>query len=339
MPTPDRPNSERKRSPPQSAADMRFFDPVALNFEGHAPAPWQRVVPPGAEVKGRDDRRFQFADRAALVSAFNASIPVPVDFNHAEFLKAPQGDESPAAGWMEELRLSSDGSIEARIEWNASGAEAIATRAYRFLSPVFRVDAKGAVKSIAGAGLVNRPNLDLPALNAEGESTMKGLLKKLGLAEETSESDAIAAVERLQTQANATRVDLSTYVPRADYELALNSAKEAKDALAKRDADEFKAKAQALVDGAIQSGKVAPASREHWLALCADQSGLERVEKLIGAQPSHFKSAVDPSRKPPEGDAPALNAEQKKMLAACGITEESYLASQKELEARRAAVA
>lgn len=302
---------------------------IALNVEGCAPE-WILLVPAGKEIHGNDRRKFLNPDPRAVVATFQASgMALPIDVNHAQFLRAPKGEDAPAAGWIEELQIR-DGAIWGRVEWTPSGKAALDARSYRYISPALLTDKSGAVLALAGAGLVNRPNFNMPALNSEG-STMKNLLKKLGLAETASENDAIAAMDALQTQLNAAKTvtpSLAAYVPRADYDIALNAANEAKTELATHLNSARTAKVTALVDQAVKDGKVAPATKDFYMRLCATEQGVAEFEKFLAAQPSVF-TASGLDNKPAEGQGGkvALNADERALLAMTNLTEEQFLAS------------
>src|SRR5216683_1020944 len=62
-----------------------------------------------------------------------------------------------------------DGRRRGRVEWTKHGAAALATREYRYVSPVFEHDEKGAVVRLVRAALTNNPNLYLKAIAARNE--------------------------------------------------------------------------------------------------------------------------------------------------------------------------
>ncbi len=315
---------------------------LALNAQGEAPD-WIMLVPKGPRIKGNDGRVFSLKEPDHVVAAFNAAgLSLPIDINHAQFLKAPQGEGSPAAGWIEELDVRA-GAIWGRVAWTPRGKAALNAKSYRYVSPALIADKDGAVLQLAGAGLVNRPNFNMAALNAAtGDPVMKELLKKLGLAETASENDAVAALDKLQTALNAAQSatpSLTLYVPRADYDLlngkfvALNSQIEA-DKKAARDKD-----VTAFLDEAVKGGKVAPASKAHYLALCATDEGFEQVKQLVAATPSFFDgSKFDDARRQQDeqnGDV-QLNAEEKRLVALGGVTEKEFLEAKKARAAKAA---
>ena len=300
---------------------------LALNAEGRAPD-WAMLTPRGPRIQGNDGRVFTLKEPQDVVAAFAKSgLSLPIDINHAQFLKAPKGEESPAAGWIEELEVR-DGALWGRVAWTPAGEAALNAKAYRYLSPALLTDKDGKVLGIAGAGLVNRPNFSMPALNAAQGDVMENLLAKLGLPKTASENDAIAAVDKLHASLNAAQTpSLALFVPRADYDLvsgkltALNAQIEGEKKAA-RDKD-----VAAFLDGAMKAGKVAPASKDHYLALCASDAGFEQVKKLVETTPSFFDPAKldEGARNGEEGAGVALNAREREMIAQSGVTEEEFV--------------
>jgi phage I-like protein len=153
---------------------------IALNAQGQAPG-WVLLVPKGPMLKGADGRQWRMPDAAEVVAATMApGNALPVDINHAQFIKAPKGEASPAVGWIEKLEAR-DGAIWGHVAWNAAGVAALAERAYRYISPVLKHTADGLVRALAGAGLTNRPNFtELPALCAAAdEAEPSALFRKI----------------------------------------------------------------------------------------------------------------------------------------------------------------
>lgn len=300
--------------------------PIALNAEGAAPE-WIAVLPKGPILAGHDGRRWTMKDPQAVVAAFEArGLKAPIDINHAEHLKAPKGDESPAAGWIEELQAR-DGAVFGRVEWTPRGGAALASHDYRYFSPALQYDRGGNVTGLLGGGLVNSPNFTMPALNAAtiGEP-MKTILAKLGLPETASENDAVARIAEMQTALNARQPDLAAFVPRADYELALNARKTAEAAVAAREKADHDSEVTRLIDDALKAGKIAPASKDFYLATCASAEGLAQFKKFVAVQPSVFANSGLEEKKLDDPKI-ALNAAEEEVLNAMGLSREDYLAA------------
>lgn len=174
-----------------------------LPADGNVPE-WVELLPPGPIIHTDDGRTFQFDDPQRLVGAF--SRPLPFDVEHATHLKGPAGDPAPAVGWVEELEARDNGSLWGRIEWTDVGADYVRTRAYRFVSPGFETDAQGDVVRLLSAGLTNNPAMpQLTALNRartpdtkEEPSTMSTIAQTLGLADEATPDQLLAAVGELK---------------------------------------------------------------------------------------------------------------------------------------------
>src|SRR6266481_1605374 len=138
----------------------------ALPANGSAPE-WIELVPAG-EFHGRDGRGpFHLSEPARVIAATNnlrMEAGIPIDYDHATDFAAPEGRPAPAAGWITELAVR-DGALWGRVEWTMHGAAAVATREYRYVSPVFEHD-KGEVARLLRAALTNNPNLYLTAISA-----------------------------------------------------------------------------------------------------------------------------------------------------------------------------
>jgi len=134
---------------------------------------------------------------------------------------------------------------------------------------------------------------------------------------DVSEAHLIEAINAAKTPA------LASFVPRADLELALASRATAEQALATYLKTQRDASVAALLDGAVKDGKVAPASRPHYEALCSTDAGFAEVQKLVAAQPSFFKQAADAGNV--NDQHMALTAEERRVVAAMGISEKDFL--------------
>lgn len=312
------PNSRRL---PAKLFESLPGETIALNAEAGAPE-WVMLWPQGRLVVGRDNRSFVINDPEAIIAATNPRLPLLIDYEHDFELRKP-GDETPAAGWIEALEVR-DGAIWGRVRWTERAANAIAGLEYRFHSPVYLCRPKSdplEVLAIGGAGLTHNPNLDFTALNTGQDETMdKDLLKALGLPEDASLTQAINAAQALATP-SPTR-----FVPRADYDQVLTRATNAESRLADLERAGAQAAAEALVDRGISEGKIAPASREHYLKLALNARA--DVEALIASAPAILKPGEDGNLKredPAKPGAGALSETQKAICAAMGLSEEAFI--------------
>lgn len=296
---------------------------LALCFEGAAVPDWVQLTPTGPTLMGRDGRKWNMADPQAVVTAFNraqqAGVAVPVDFEHATHIKGAKGEPAPAVGWLQEMQVRA-GALWGRIAWNDAGHTAIASRAYRFISPGFHFNPQTlAVSQMVSAGLTNSPNFIMPALNREGQSletdTMDpAVLEALGLTPTATAAEAVLAVNRLKDERrlalnSAQTPDATLFVPKADHQLALNRLAEFETAETAR----LDAQVVAAVDSAIAAGKVAPSSKDYHLASCRAEGGLDRFNAFVGAAPV-IAPAGQMEGKKPASSVQALGPEE---LAVC----------------------
>jgi phage I-like protein len=325
-----------------SATASRFA--IALTTQAKAPD-WVMLLPAG-RVDTNDGRWFDNAVPDTVVAAFGAGgLQLPFDFEHASEIKAPFGDYAPAAGWIVEL-ANREGAIWGRVEWTDKGRAAIEAKEVKYVSPAFNYDHTSMqVLKLTSAALTVRPAIStLPALTSQQQKDTlmdkKALCAALGLAETASDADILAAVTANKAQAaaqtaaqaalTAAQPSLDKFVPRADFELAVTRAATAESALASRDTEALKAEATALIDQAVKDGKVAPVSRDFYLATCATRKGLDDTKAMLAAAPKIVTTAAKGDDERP-GESKALTSEQKQIARATGLSDEDYLKHQAEL--------
>lgn len=315
---------------------------LALNLAGSEAAPqapeYLTVIPAGPRLVGIDGRAWLLDNPQAFVAALNAHpVDLPIDFNHSTELKAPKGEESPAAAWMKQgqYRLATNGAIEARVEWSERGRSAVTGREYRYLSPAFTFERSSQrVLMLSSAGLVPKPNLtELPALNAAGADlfpTMKpeqfvALCAVLGLAADTSADALHAAVVKLKSE-HATALnaaqhpDPARFILKSDYDLAINRATAAETKLATQAEAALNAERTALLDQAVREGKVAPASREALTALACNADGLGKLKDYLSKLSPVIGDQSAPGGAPV--DATALNSAAVQLAGVFGNSAE-----------------
>lgn len=320
---------------------MRITDSLflCLNAESGTVPTRIQILPAGKKIKGVDGREWTLSDPAALCAKMNASSSVTtkngccIDENHSTDLCAPKGGEAPAFGWFRNFSVETDGSIWADVEWNSRGQKAVSEKEYRYISPVFTRDKDGNITEILRAALTNNPNIDNPALNssqetAEEKNMDKELCVALGLPETATAQDALSAISKLKTELNGAQnkgVDLATYAPRADLTAMQQRAEKAEKELAELNAASLKTKATAAVEQAVKDGKIAPASKETYLELCASEDGFAKFEKIMAATPSITGGMQVPDRAVSGADGSVeLNAVEKNWASSLGYTDEEW---------------
>ena len=311
----------------------------ALAQDGKVPG-WVQLLPPGVKVQGVDGRSWVNDQPQAVAANSRVHQDPPVDFEHATHLRAPQGEKAPAAGWIEKMEAREGGAIWGFVNWTPAGQAAVANREYRYLSPVLRHEkATGRIVAIESVGLVNKPNLHLAALNRAEEisaeenpkeepsvNLLQQLISALGLAANATEDLVLSAIRKLQSDHQlalnrAEHPPLDKFVPKSEYDAALNRAGTAEGELKKiRDAAKAQ-KIDELVGRAVKEGKVTPASKDYFLAMCRKEGGVEEFEKYLGSAPVIAKPSGLEDRPAPETGV-ALNSEEQKISKMFGNSAE-----------------
>lgn len=313
---------------------IAFHSELAAGAE--AP-PRVELIPAGPEVAGRDGRRFLFdapSAEAILREFRERGVKIPIDWEHATQHRAPQGQDAPAAAWIEGLSVD-DGVLVGTVQWTERGAGDVTGGHYKYLSPAFDYDPQtGRILRLVSAGLTNLPNLHLQALNQEQPMTrstalVAAITGALGLAADAADDAVATSINALKADRdkvqslNAEKVPSpERYIPRADYDAVLARATQAETTIKERDAAALKAEIDGEIDGALKAGRIAPASVDHYRALCADASGLKQFRELVKTLPVLGEDTDLGARKPPAGGA-SLNAEDIAVRARAYMAEQS----------------
>lgn len=242
---------------------------------------WLPMIPVGL-FTGRDGRSWNNSDPDSLVAAFDTKLPFDVE--HAT--ETREGS-TEAVGWIVELQNRA-GEVWGRVEWNAEGTELIEGKKFGFYSPAFDYSpVDGRVVAMSSAGLTNKPNLYVPALNNQEDFTVKLpliLTQLLCLAEDATAEQAVTAINAMQAQnqiALNAQQDPTKFVPAATHQLALNRTQELEGKLAEIE----QSKVDALVDAAITEGKVAPADKAMYVGLCSTEAGRQQFTAWCSRAP------------------------------------------------------
>jgi len=309
---------------------------MALNFElaadGAVPELIE-LIPAGHIITGRDGRTWINDHPEIILQAFMGDgKDMPIDWEHSTELKAPGGEPAPAAGWIKELQVREGGAIWGRVEWTPKGSKSVANKEYRYISPVFRyeIDSRRIFR-LTSCGLTNQPNLFLNALNSahqQEDTTMElaKLLAELGLPATATFLDALNRISQIKAD-HATALNqaqnppLDKFVPRGDYDTALNRASAAENDLKKIRDTQLETAINSEIDQALKDGKITPATKEYHVAQCRAEGGLERFKEFVKASPVIAgDSGLDD--KDPNKNGTALNAEDQKVAAMFGNSAE-----------------
>lgn len=307
-----------------------------------APVPdWIQIMPAGPVLQGRDGRRWRNPGPEAIIATTRPRMPLPLDIEHATELRGPAGKPAPAAGWIEELDVR-DGAIWGRVVLNAMGRGYVADRQYRFVSPAFQAGG-GVAGAIVSVALTNQPNFSLQALNragtAEEGSTMSPrITQALGLVEGADEDQVVGAIEKLKSDHRvalnrAATPDPARFVPSAEKAVLAGRVADLEAELNRIRGERIEAEISALVDGGINAGKIVPATRDHYVALCRAEGGLATVRALLEAMPVIVSGRAAAAGILPKGGE-SLGADELALCRQLGISGEAFVASRKQIEGR-----
>lgn len=306
-----------------------------LASSGKAAPEWIELFPAGPNIEARDGRKWTL-DPQRVIAAFEANNgPLAIDYEHGQHHLARQGKPAPAAGWITALE-NRNGGIWGRVEWVAAAAKLITERAYRFISPDFDHAKDGQILRLNGAGLVNRPALAMTALaqfNPEQETSMlKAIAQALGLAEDATEAAILSAIStrdgerkalcqalKIEEKGEHTAVIAAIAKLQEDTATALAAVKtngrdeeattlrtelaETKTALAQLQEKDRSRDIDLALDTAQKAGKITPASRESYRAMCSMEGGLDKFYALVETLPQ----VIAPSEL--DGKVPATEGE------------------------------
>lgn len=323
--------------------------------EGDTPE-WVQLLPYGT-WRGRDGRgpyTLRDAGHAAQVitatQAHLAGAQAPVDYEHQTQAAATNGMPAPASGWITDYQARDDG-LYGRVDWTRRGADHLAAREYRYISPTFAhaKDGLGTVLRIVGAGLTNLPNFEIPAIASQGDhmDPIQMARHALGLADTASVADIVTAAQAALTNlaaalhvagdatvpalvtaaqslgaqslgAQAPAIpDPARYVP-MDAHIAVASQ------LRDMQAQAGQAEAQREVDEAVKTGRLTPAMRDWGLAYASQD--LTGFKAYIAKAPVLVATArqTPPAAPAQVAGATLLTAEQIAVANQLGMGHDVY---------------
>jgi len=326
---------------------IAFNTELRLTENGQVPT-WIELLPAANtqnKIIGRDGRSWIW-DAAAqrdVLNAFNRrDLDIALDWEHASIHRAANGEEAPAAGWIDQLDIR-DGALYGRVAWTPRGREQVQNREYRYVSPVFDYQPQTArIAQVLSVGLTNLPNLHLTALNAEGAisptednsmsrtAELAAGIAALGLPADADDAAIATAINTMKTERDAAKATalnaeqsppLERYVPRADYDAVMARAANAEKTLRERDQAAHTAAVEAEIEAAVKAGKIAPVSVEYYRAQCREEKGLAAFKAFISTAPVIGGDSGLDEKKPPT-TATALNSDEAAAQARAYIAEQ-----------------
>jgi len=139
-----------------------------------------------------------------------------IDYHHASALVPLGAARAPAAGWVQRMELRADGTeLWGRVQWTTEAASAIASRRYRYLSPVLAFNAPDRVTGepvpmlVRSVALTNTPFLtELQSLNEAAATDGGGNHAPHTGGESMSLLDSLAGALNMQPEQVASRLGL-----------------------------------------------------------------------------------------------------------------------------------
>jgi phage I-like protein len=258
----------------------------AIDETGHQ---WIEVMPVCAKSQNGPHR---FEVTAADLEVFAADIrargdKISIDYDHSYI----GSGNTLAAGWFtDEARVEGD-KLLARVRWTPQAQEQIKSGQYRFISPEWSMEAKGAdgywrkAKEFLAATLTNRPFFQElaavgkddpggePATN-EGDNMRDALIASLGLPKDATDEQITAKLAEVKANADkAEELETEVTTLKAAAEATPTDEEERKklleDAKAGVDAkEELRVmKRDTLISSAIAARKIDPAEKEKYVSL------------------------------------------------------------------------
>lgn len=305
---------------------------------------------PAGVFKARDGRPQGLAgwklddNSGARVAALAAArkTPIVIDYEHQTLATQSNGRPAPAAGWIQALTWRPNEGMFATVEWTAKAEAMIAAKEYRFISPVFQFHPKtGEVLRLEMAAITNNPALDglneialraaakfEPALeDPQVNPILVALLTLLKLPEDTTETQAVAALKALQDDVaeketkiaalTATQFDAAKYVPIAVVE-------QMRTEIASLKASDLGRDIETLIQAALGDGRLL-AAMEPWARELGKSDFAALKAYVEAAQPIAALGGSQTKGKPPAGtETHKLNESDLAVCTQLGIKPEDY---------------
>lgn len=324
---------------------------------------------PAGEFRARDGRPAEIrswycnADLAAtMIAKANArKARYVIDYEHQTILSEKNGQPAPASGWFKTLEWrEGDGLYATDVAWTARARAMIDADEYLYISPVFSYDPKtGAVLDIKHVALTNDPALDdlgeLLGDSGEGNTAvlsayahrfsdpsnpnnqeisemdlLKKLLAAIGLADTTTEDDAVKAVVALKAQADqagtlqtevaALKTASTTATPDPAKFVPIETMKDLQTQVAALSTRINAQEQDGVVTEALKAGKLLPA-QEAWartLPVASLKTYLETAPVVVPLTTQTGGKSVG------QGDGKTLSAEELAVCKALGMSEEEF---------------
>lgn len=293
--------------------EYSFISAIELNSDGSLPKS-VKISPVSQNnqlVKGRDGREFLINGEKVAKATNGRALDVVLDCNHGSY--AYDGERAAAFGWLKNFRVEGK-FLVADLELTDKGQNALQNKHFRYLSPAFQMSSNAEVAYVDSVGLVNRPNLKLPALNSN-----KNQIKEASMPDESK-----GAHDELLKKTVEENAGLKAQLAEQEQKTAQLAAR-----LEESQKELRKIAVNYLLDEALKQGKILPAQRNSLEVIGLNNQ--EQLADLLGAMPvqqnlQDLSVELGPKGAPTEKNSGkvSLNQEQRETARALGISEEEY---------------
>lgn len=354
---------------------------AACSFVLGAPAAdntiWVQVTPAGhfLPADGREIKvpswHINQAVATKVIERFHArKNKRVVDYEHQTLLKEENGQPAPAAGWYQALEWREGEGLFAQVQLTARAAQYIAEGEYQYFSPVFLYHpTTGDVLDVQMGALTNAPAIDgmqelslraaasfgcfddSPEENPVNQS-LQALIAALGLAENTTEEQAVAALSAHTTNLRkllgldegavfgealvaactglkakaAISVDPAQFVSLSVVEGMRAEMAALTARLGERDEKDL----DSQIQGALEDGRLHK-TMEEWARDLGKSNRAALTAYLDKAQPIAAIAGSQTGGKPPVADEKTgLTQEEQAVCSAMGLTAEQFKAAKAE---------
>jgi len=298
-------------------------------------------------------RRFVF-DEASLAAVREQlrqnGRPWVLDWHHATLdVEAGKRDKAPAAGFIQDVVVE-EGYVYGLVEWTPEGAADVLKGAFAFISPVLLHTEDGHVIGYHSHALTNRPGTQWQrriGMEEKMDWLRDWLRQMVGLPPEAGEEQVRATLEALQAKAQlgdllvqALGLSDATVTPElrarvirlAANEQVLDEVSRLREQLEQEARQREQQRIQALVEAALEDGRILPNQRELFLRLA--QSDFEATRMALEALPPRVPTQLpqlQPAQSIPRarGDEPqkraALSDNDLAVAQLVGVSQEALL--------------
>lgn len=314
-----------------SLADVEFEDASEGKTvtTSHTIFPDATLHHPMEEEPFKMDSKF----RKGMMDSFKESgLKVPIDFNHRStggFFEHPSKEDGAAAGWVTKLTSRGKQGLEAKIEWNEAGLEAIRSKTYQYLSPEFTLKQFDKATGervekprLFAVALTNRPFLENQDTLAASDVPSPGQEEDdMGTQEQLDKLTAMMeAQQKRHAEEDTRRVEESTKLHgKIDLLVAKNDAAEVSLKLA-RDEQIKSAITLAQKDGRVTSENLEKI--EKYAKMCGDPKEIQEFLDILPKKARPEQEGIANPGANREGEGAELTADEKTLYDRLEVTPE-----------------